>query len=98
MHLRDLSLRHKVVVLVALGAILWVLGQWAIEEASPLSSFWTGETPLTSSPYLGLSPWVQAVLWLFLIAVWSIAALLLLHEPKRGEVETKEDDPVDGNK
>jgi len=88
MHLRDLTLRYKVVLLVALGASLWVFGQWAIAEANPLSGFWTGYAPLTSSPDLGLRPWVQAVLWLFLIAVWTVAALLLLHEPKSGAVET----------
>jgi hypothetical protein len=88
MHLRELALRYKVVLLVALGATLWVVGQWAIAEANPLSGFWTGYAPLTSSPDLGLRPWVQAVLWLFLIAVWTVAALLLLHEPKSEPVET----------
>jgi hypothetical protein len=88
MHLRELALRYKVVLLVALGATLWVVGQWAIAEANPLSGFWTGSAPLTSSPGLGLRPWVQAILWLFLIAVWTVAALWLLREPKSEPVET----------
>ncbi|ERR1019366_3585647 len=96
MHLRDLTLRYKVVLLVALGATLWVVGQWAIAEANPLSGFWTGYAPLTASSDLGLRPWVQAVLWLFLIAVWTVAALWLLREPKPGEVDAKEGEPMAG--
>ena len=96
MHLRELGLRYKVVLLVALGATLWVLGQWAIAEANPLSGFWTGSAPLTSSPDLGLRPWVQAVLWLLLITVWTVAALWLLREPKPGEVDAKEGEPMAG--
>jgi hypothetical protein len=43
MQLRELGLRYRVVLLVALGAALWVLGQWVIEQASPLTGgFWTG--------------------------------------------------------
>lgn len=97
MHLRDWTLRYKVVLLVALGAVLWVLGQWVVAEANPLSgSFWTGTAPLTSSPDYGLHPWVQAVLWLFLIAVWTVAALWLLREPKSGRVDAKEGEPMVG--
>ena len=96
MHLRELALRYKVVLLVALGATLWVVGQWVIEQASPYGGFWTGSAPLTSSPDYGLHPWVQAVLWLFLIAVWTVAALWLLREPKPGEVDAKEGEPMAG--
>jgi hypothetical protein len=95
-HLRELALRYKVVLLVALGATLWVVGQWVIEQASPYGGFWTGSAPLTSSPDYGLHPWVQAVLWLFLIAVWTVAALWLLREPKPGEVDAKEGEPTAG--
>jgi hypothetical protein len=91
-----LTLRQRIVLLVALGAALWVLGQWVIEQASPFGGFWTGTAPLTSSPDFGLHRWVQAVLWLLLIAVWTIAALLLLREPKRETLEVKEGDPMEG--
>jgi hypothetical protein len=68
-----------------------------IEQASSLSgSGWTAYAPLTASPDLGLRPWVQAVLWLFLIAVWTITALRLLREPKPAEVEAKDGDPMEG--
>jgi hypothetical protein len=97
MQLRELGLRYRVVLLVALGAALWVLGQWVIEQASPLTGgFWTGSAPLTASSDLGLRPWVQAVLWLFFIAVWTVAALWLLREPKPGEVDAKEGEPMAG--
>ena len=69
-----------------------------IEQASSLSgSGWTAYAPLTASPDLGLRPWVQAVLWLFLIAVWTVAALWLLREPKPGEVDAKEGEPMAGD-
>ena len=95
MHLRLLTLRHKVVLLIALGAALFVLGQWAIEQASPYGGFgWVAYAPLTAAaPGFGLRPWVQAVLWLGLIAVWTVAALLLLRDPKPPSTGNNDHDP-----
>ena len=33
--LRELALRYKVVLLVGLAPALWIVGQWAIVQASP---------------------------------------------------------------
>lgn len=82
MHLRELSLRYKVVLLVALAAALWIVGQWAIVQASPFPMGWTGYAPLQVTAGIGLHPWVQALIWLALIGVWTLAALLLLRESK----------------
>lgn len=93
MHLRRLALRNKVVLLVALGATLWILGQLVIEQAGSFSAYgWVAYAPLTAAPGPGLHPWVQALLWLFLIAVWTVAALLLLREPERRTVDTQDAD------
>jgi hypothetical protein len=77
-----LSLRYKVVLLVALAAALWIVGQWVIVEASPFPSGWVGYAPLQVTAGPGLHPWVQAVIWLALIGVWTLAALLLLGDSK----------------
>lgn len=98
MRLRRLTLRHKVVLLVALGATLWVLGQWAIGEASPVTRVgWTGYAPLTASNGLGPSLWLQVVLWLALIAVWTVAALLLLREPRPSAIEVEKPNATDSS-
>jgi len=98
MHLRRLPLRHKVVLLVALGGALWVLGQWIIEQARPSDFGWVAYAPLTASSALGLRPWVQAVLWLLLIAVWTAAALLLLREPTPPRADSQDNDAMDVGK
>ena len=99
MHLRRLALSNKIVLLVALGAVLGVLGQWVIEQASPASDFgWVAYAPLTASSGVGLHPWVQAVLWLLLILVWTVAALLLLREPKPRPAEIQDNDAIDGSR
>jgi hypothetical protein len=72
------------VLVVALGAVLWVLGDWVIEKSS-LSNFgWVAYAPLTSSvpTRLGQPSWVRVVFWLGLIAVWTVGALLLLRDRK----------------
>jgi hypothetical protein len=43
---------------------------------------WTGYAPLQVTAGIGLHPWVQALIWLALIGVWTLAALLLLRESK----------------
>jgi hypothetical protein len=94
----QLTLRYEVVLLVAFGAMIWVLGQWVIEQAGPFGGFWMGSAPLTNSPDYGLHPWVQAVLWMFLIAVWTIVALWLLRETKPNTQAAKDGESVDGAK
>jgi len=98
MHLRQLKLRNKVVLLVALGGTLWVLGEWIVVQASPFGGFgWTGYAPLTLSNGSGLHPWVQALMWLGLIFLWTVAALLLLREPKPSAVEFQDSESSDGD-
>jgi hypothetical protein len=83
MHQRRLALRQRVVLVVALGAVLWVFGDWVIEQSSPgIGTGWTSYAPLSVFSGIELHPWAQAVLWLGLIVVWTIAALLILRESK----------------
>jgi hypothetical protein len=48
MHQRRLALRQRVVLVVALGAVLWVFGDWVIEQSSPgIGTGWTSYAPLS---------------------------------------------------
>ena len=93
MHQLRLTLRQRVVLVVALGAVLWVLGDWVIEQSNPfIGTGWTAYAPLRVFNGIALRPWAQAVLWLGLIVVWTIAALLILRESKPQMVEAPDGD------
>ena len=70
---------QRVVLVVALGAVLVVVGWWTTSP-SPVTG-WTGYAPLTSSPLVtgGLHLWVRAVIWLILIGAWTGTSLVLLR-------------------
>jgi hypothetical protein len=93
MHQRRLTLHQRVVLVVTLGAVLWVIGDWIIQQSSPfIGRGWTAYAPLTVFNGIALHPWAQAVLWLGLIAVWTIAALLILRESKPQMVDAPDGD------
>ncbi len=72
---------QKVIAIVALAAALYVVGRWVTAPRPPTG--WTGYAPLSSGPnfalYGGIHPWVRAVTWLILIAVWVIASFALVR-------------------
>ncbi len=70
---------QRVVLVIALGATLAVVGWW-ITSPSPFTG-WTGYAPLTSGPLVtgGLHLWVRAVIWLALIGAWTATSLTLLR-------------------
>ncbi len=81
MHSGPVNHAQRVVLVVALGAVLVVVGWWAT-SLSP-NTGWTGYAPLTSGPLVtrGLHLWVRAVIWLILIGTWTITSLALLRSP-----------------
>ncbi len=70
---------QRVVLVVALGAALAVVGWWVTSTSS--FTGWTGYAPLTSGPLptTQLHLWVRAVIWLSLIGAWTILSLVVLR-------------------
>ena len=70
---------QRVVLVVALGAALMVVGWWTTSGSS--FTGWTAYAPLTNGP-LGASRlhlWVRAVIWLALIGAWTAVSLIVLR-------------------
>jgi len=84
---RRLNLPQRVVLVVALGAALYLVGSWITWRASrSFATGWTGYAPLTNAahfPGIGpsrLHPWVQLAIWLALVGIWVGGSLLVLRD------------------
>lgn len=89
--MRRLNLAQRIVIVVGLGAALFVFGEWAMTWGSHTSfpSGWTGYAPLIS-PFAayargGLHPWERTVIWLVLIAVWIVLGVFVMQTGKSSE-------------
>jgi heme/copper-type cytochrome/quinol oxidase subunit 1 len=80
-----LGLAQRIVIVVALGLALAVIGSFVSTLGEPQAQFgWFGYAPLTA-PDSGadLSAWQQLLVWIGLIGVWAAASLKLLGRPAR---------------
>jgi heme/copper-type cytochrome/quinol oxidase subunit 1 len=72
-------------MVVALGFAIYLFGQWLLEtiEFGSRANFgWVAYAPLSnsfSSPVRLLHPWVILLFWLILLAVWTMASLMILQ-------------------
>jgi uncharacterized membrane protein YwaF len=67
-------------LVVGFGVALYVLGQWLTSLGSTLNYGWVAYAPLSKSLNPGgLHPWVRYVIWLVLIAIWTLASMALLR-------------------
>jgi hypothetical protein len=75
-----LNRAQRIVIVVGLGAALFVFGQWLTALGSHLPYGWVGYAPLSKEfgPD-GLHPWVRLVIWLILIAIWAVTSAVLLR-------------------
>jgi hypothetical protein len=74
-----LSKSQRVVVVVALGFALGVIGTYLTSQIGP---GWYGYAPLTTTfqaPGNGLPGWLQLIIWLVLIGVWATASIRVLR-------------------
>ncbi|MGA2210067.1 MAG: hypothetical protein ABSH30_10565 [Acidimicrobiales bacterium] len=79
---------QRVVVVIALGVVLDLLGGWLTSLGSYTG--WVGYAPLAATNDLayagsGLHPWERFAVWVGLTVVWAAAALLLLRTPRSSE-------------
>jgi hypothetical protein len=77
-----LSRPQRVVVVVALGLALGVIGTYLMSLSSGIRSGWYGYAPLTATlqaPGTGLPGWLQLIIWLALIGAWALASIRVLR-------------------
>jgi hypothetical protein len=81
-----LSRSQRIVVVVAIGLGLWVVGSYLVNLGSGFHVGWTGNAqhvfstaPLARST--GLPPLARVIIWLVLICVWALAAIKVLRQP-----------------
>jgi hypothetical protein len=83
MHWIDgLSKSQRVVVVVALGIALGVVGSYLVSLGSGSPIGWYAYSPFTSAVYppgRGLHDWLRVIIWLALIGLWAIASIRLLR-------------------
>ena len=79
-----LSPSQRVVVVVALGLALAVIGGYVVSLGSGASLGWYAYAPLTSVarvPGPGFPAWLRAIIWLALIGIWASSSIRVLRSP-----------------
>lgn len=85
-----LGFAQRVVLSIGLGMALVVLAAYVTSLGSPSANFgWFGYAPLTGNAFVpegtSLSAWEQLLVWLGVVALWTIAALVIFKHPPAGE-------------
>lgn len=83
-----LALGQRIVIVVALGFALAIVGAYVTTLGSSPTQFgWFGYAPLTKTAFpldqLDLTPWEQLLVWLGFTGLWAGASLVLLRPPPR---------------
>ena len=79
-----LSRAQRVVVVVALGLALGVVGNYLVSLGGGVRSGWYAYSPLTTSlqaPGTGLPGWLRLIVWLVLTGLWALASIRVLRPP-----------------
>ena len=79
-----LSKAQRVVVVVALGLALGVVGTHLVNLGGGIRFGWYAYSPMTAGPALqlpstGLSSWLCLIIWLGLIGLWALASIRILR-------------------
>jgi hypothetical protein len=78
-----MNLAQRIVVVVGLGAALYVFGMWAMTWGSQVSRVWIATSPLSGAfaapDVSGLHLWARLLIWLALIGLWLGAALFVFR-------------------
>jgi heme/copper-type cytochrome/quinol oxidase subunit 1 len=82
--LRPLNGSQRGVLVIALGFALYFFGQWLLaawEYGSRGNFGWVAYAPLSNSfnPLHAWHPWVVLLYWLVLLALWTMASLVILQ-------------------
>jgi hypothetical protein len=76
-----LSKSQRVVVVIALGLALGVIGTYLVSLGSGIRFGWYGYSPLTTTlqEASGLPTWLRLIIWLALIGAWALASIRVLR-------------------
>jgi heme/copper-type cytochrome/quinol oxidase subunit 1 len=78
-----LSKTQRIVVVVALGLALGVVGTYLVNLGSGIRFGWYAYSPLTATtfqaPGTGLPSWLRLIVWLVLIGLWALASIRVLR-------------------
>ena len=90
MKIGRLNTGQRIVIIVALGISLHLIGQWLIGywEFGSRDFGWVAYAPLSNTAFPGrilLHPWVILLIHLLLTIVWMVISIALLHpRPMKG--------------
>ncbi len=89
LRLQRLSTAQRIVVVVALAAVLRTVGSYIVSVVVAPRGGWFRYAPLTRevTPAVPVRPFASTVVWLVCTAVWALASVWLLGLPT--------DDPPD---
>lgn len=79
------SKAQRIVLVVALGLALWIVGNYLASLGSPFGG-WTGYAPSSEGQFFvaarwspAFHPWLRVIIWLVLIGIWAVASIRLLR-------------------
>lgn len=83
--LRDLNLGQRIILIVALAAVLRTIGVYATTGANGRDGWfaYAPNTQVTLVPDRGLDGLPAALLWMTLIVAWALVGVWLLGQPRR---------------
>lgn len=71
---------QRIVVVTALGVLMYVLGSWMVTWGSHLPYGSAVYSNLSSQVEVGgLHPWVKVAIWIIAIAIWSGSSIIFLR-------------------
>jgi hypothetical protein len=83
---RSLNRAQSIIVVIGLGLVLFVIGEWLTALGSHLPTGWVGYAPLsTGDVFGGFHPWVRVIIWILLIAVWVRSSTALFSTKSDGQ-------------
>jgi hypothetical protein len=81
-----LNLDQRIIIVIALGGLMYWLGIWISSLNKPTAFGWVAYAPLSGStfpPIGGLTPRWILLLWTGLTLVWAILSMVVLRSPRR---------------
>jgi heme/copper-type cytochrome/quinol oxidase subunit 1 len=83
MRLTDrLGKAQRIVVVIALGMAFGAAGSYFVNLGNTVRAGWYAYAPLTQAVYpprTGLAGWLCLIIWLVLIALWTVMSVRLLR-------------------
>ena len=84
-----LSLAQRIIVVIALGMALAIVGGFLDTLGGGFTGGWFAYAPLTRGTYFpgaGPPPWVRLIIWLLLTGIWALASIRVLRPGREGTV------------